>query len=104
MSSGAAELTRPERRQVTLPAGRLLVLDTTYFLPCTTIAVGVLSLGNVAALSSEDVDAGTVRPFSRFSPRRRSEELTLPFAHLRRAFILPSVRSEASYSFCKGGA
>ncbi|TNY21319.1 Proteophosphoglycan ppg4 [Rhodotorula diobovata] len=52
-------LSTPLPRRVTLPAGRLLVLDTTYFLPCTTIAVGVLSLGNVAALSSEDVDAGT---------------------------------------------
>ncbi|GAA5837006.1 hypothetical protein JCM9279_007730 [Rhodotorula babjevae] len=49
----------PLLRKVTLPAGRLLVLDTTYFLPCTTIAIGALSLGNLTALSSKDVGAGT---------------------------------------------
>ncbi|GAA5902283.1 hypothetical protein JCM8208_007249 [Rhodotorula glutinis] len=49
----------PLLHRVTLPAGRLLVLDTTYFLPCTTIIIGALSLGNLAALSSKDVGAGT---------------------------------------------
>ncbi|GAA5921092.1 hypothetical protein JCM3775_004087 [Rhodotorula graminis] len=55
-SSGSST---PLLRRVTLPAGRLLVLDTTYFLPCTTIVIGALSLGNLAALSSKDVGAGT---------------------------------------------
>ncbi|KPV72571.1 uncharacterized protein RHOBADRAFT_55672 [Rhodotorula graminis WP1] len=56
LSSGSST---PLLRRVTLPAGRLLVLDTTYFLPCTTIVIGALSLGNLAALSSKDVGAGT---------------------------------------------
>ena len=64
-----------------MPAGRLLVLDTTYFLPCTTIVIGALSLGNLAALSSKDVGAGTVRPAPLFlslvSPRATATDAQL---------------------------
>ncbi|GAA6057074.1 hypothetical protein JCM3770_001445 [Rhodotorula araucariae] len=43
----------PLFRRIPLRAGSLLALDTSILLPCTTIAVGLLSLGNISILSTE---------------------------------------------------
>ncbi|BGP51007.1 hypothetical protein JCM10450v2_006933 [Rhodotorula kratochvilovae] len=48
----------PVVKRLTLRSGSLLTLDTTLLLPCTTIAIGLLSLGNISLISTAAGDRG----------------------------------------------